>query len=46
MVVTHAEDLHGMDFYQPFDVAGYDAYHQFPIYHSSWITVNNLNEPL
>lgn len=32
----------GMDFYQPFDVAGYDAYHQFPIYHRSWITVNNL----
>lgn len=34
--------LMGMDFYQPFDVAGYDAYHQFPIYHRSWITVNNL----
>jgi uncharacterized protein (DUF1800 family) len=32
----------GMDFYQPFDVAGYDAYHQYPIYHRSWITVNNL----
>ena len=32
----------GMDFYQPFDVAGYDAYHQFPIYYRSWITVNNL----
>lgn len=32
----------GMDFYQPYDVAGYDAYHQFPIYHRSWITVNNL----
>jgi uncharacterized protein (DUF1800 family) len=32
----------GMIFYQPFDVAGYDAYHQFPIYHRSWITVNYL----
>ena len=32
----------GLDFYQPYDVAGYDAYHQFPIYHRSWITVNNL----
>ncbi len=32
----------GMNFYQPFDVAGYDAYHQYPIYHRSWITVNYL----
>jgi uncharacterized protein (DUF1800 family) len=35
-------DNQGMIFYQPFDVAGYDAYHQFPIYHRSWITVNYL----
>ena len=34
--------LHGMNFYQPFDVAGYDAYHQYPIYHRSWISVNYL----
>ncbi len=32
----------GIDFYQPFDVAGYDAYHQFPIYNRSWISVNYL----
>ena len=32
----------GMQFYQPFDVAGYDAYHQFPIYNRSWISVNYL----
>lgn len=32
----------GMNFFQPFDVAGYEAYHQFPIYHRSWITVNYL----
>ncbi len=32
----------GMIFYQPFDVAGYDAYHQYPIYNRSWITVNYL----
>ncbi|MDZ7647891.1 MAG: hypothetical protein U5K54_12300 [Cytophagales bacterium] len=25
-----------------FDVAGYDAYHQFPIYHRSWISTNYL----
>jgi uncharacterized protein (DUF1800 family) len=33
---------HGMDFYEPYDVAGYDAYHQFPIYHRFWITTNSL----
>jgi hypothetical protein len=32
----------GMNFYQPYDVAGYDAYHQFPIYHRAWITPNYL----
>lgn len=32
----------GLQFYQPFDVAGYDAYHQFPIYNRSWISVNYL----
>lgn len=42
MVVDMMRTSMGMDFYQPFDVAGYDAYHQFPIYHRSWITVNNL----
>lgn len=41
-VVNTMKEFMGMDFYQPFDVAGYDAYHQFPIYHRSWITVNNL----
>jgi hypothetical protein len=35
-------DNQGMSFYQPFDVAGYDAYHQFPVYQRSWITVNYL----
>ncbi|NJN42607.1 MAG: DUF1800 domain-containing protein [Flammeovirgaceae bacterium] len=35
-------DNQGMIFYQPFDVAGYDAYHQYPIYNRSWITVNYL----
>lgn len=36
--------LMGMNFYEPFDVAGYDAYHQFPIYHRSWISTNYLTE--
>jgi len=40
-VITLANNQ-GMSFYQPFDVAGYDAYHQFPIYHRSWISVNYL----
>jgi uncharacterized protein (DUF1800 family) len=35
-------DNQGMKFFRPFDVAGYDAYHQFPIYHRSWINVNYL----
>ncbi len=35
------EDL-GMTFYEPYDVAGYEAYHQFPIYNRIWITPNSL----
>ena len=34
----------GMNFYDPSDVAGYDAYHQYPIYHRSWISTNYLAE--
>ncbi|MBX2966389.1 MAG: DUF1800 family protein [Cyclobacteriaceae bacterium] len=40
--IINLADDQGMTFYQPFDVAGYDAYHQFPVYHRSWITVNYL----
>ena len=32
----------GMDFYEPFEVAGYPAYHQFPIFNRSWISPNYL----
>jgi uncharacterized protein (DUF1800 family) len=32
----------GMNFYEPFDVAGYEAYHQFPIYNRIWITPGAL----
>lgn len=32
----------GMHFYEPYDVSGYDAYCQYPVYHRSWITVNYL----
>ncbi|WP_258103787.1 DUF1800 family protein [Marinoscillum sp. MHG1-6] len=37
-----ATSLQGMDYYEPFEVAGYPAYHQFPIYNRSWITTNYL----
>ena len=32
----------GMNFYEPYDVSGYEAYHQWPIYHRAWITPNSL----
>ncbi|MCK5466998.1 MAG: DUF1800 family protein, partial [Cyclobacteriaceae bacterium] len=32
----------GLDFYEPFEVAGYKAYHQAPVYNRNWITSNNL----
>jgi hypothetical protein len=31
-----------MNFYEPYDVAGYEAFHQFPIYNRVWITPNSL----
>jgi uncharacterized protein (DUF1800 family) len=40
-IIRLLRDL-GMNFYDPYDVAGYEAYHQFPIYHRSWITPNYL----
>lgn len=33
----------GMNFYNPYDVAGYEAYHQYPVYHRYWITTNSLS---
>ena len=35
-------DRMGMKFFEPYDVAGYEAYHQFPVYHRFWITPNAL----
>src|SRR5690606_33545040 len=32
----------GMDFYQPVEVAGYPAYHQFPLFNRNWISTNYL----
>ncbi len=35
-------DSQGMDYYEPFEVAGYAAYHQYPIFNRNWITTNYL----
>ncbi|MFY0628386.1 MAG: DUF1800 family protein [Reichenbachiella sp.] len=32
----------GMNYYEPFEVAGYSAFHQYPIFNRSWITTNYL----
>jgi len=32
----------GLDFYEPFEVAGYAPYHQAPAFNRNWITANNL----
>lgn len=32
----------GLEFYEPYDVAGYDAYFQIPGYNRNWITPINL----
>ncbi len=34
----------GMKLMNPFDVAGYEAYHQFPLYHRMWINTNALTQ--
>jgi uncharacterized protein (DUF1800 family) len=35
-------DLQGLPFFEPYDVAGYDPYYQFPDYHRYWISSNYL----
>ena len=32
----------GLSFYEPYEVAGYPAYHQMPAYHRNWITPTTL----
>ena len=32
----------GLDLYEPYDVAGYDAYYQYPIFNRYWITPYTL----
>lgn len=40
-IMGHFHDMQ-FNFYEPYDVAGYEAYHQFPIFHRAWITPNSL----
>ncbi|UXX78130.1 DUF1800 domain-containing protein [Reichenbachiella carrageenanivorans] len=42
--VQQSMNSHGMVYYEPPEVAGYPAYHQFPIYNRSWISTNYLAE--
>ena len=42
-IITAMSNM-GMKFYEPYDVAGYEAYHQFPVYHRFWITPNTLTQ--
>jgi uncharacterized protein (DUF1800 family) len=42
IIAVIGKDRQGMNFFEPFDVAGYEAYHQYPIYHRAWITPNTL----
>ncbi|MEO1654119.1 MAG: DUF1800 family protein, partial [Bacteroidota bacterium] len=34
----------GMNLYEPFEVAGYAAYHQFPEFNRNWISTNALTQ--
>ncbi|ELR73767.1 hypothetical protein C900_01377 [Fulvivirga imtechensis AK7] len=34
----------GLNFYEPFEVAGYVAYHQYPVYNRNWISTNYLTQ--
>lgn len=42
-LLSRIDDM-GLAFYEPYEVAGYSAYHQFPIYHRSWITTTYLTQ--
>ncbi|WP_420581251.1 DUF1800 domain-containing protein [Reichenbachiella sp.] len=42
--IQQSMNSHGMVYYEPAEVAGYAAYHQFPIFNRSWISTNYLAE--
>ncbi|NJL12039.1 MAG: DUF1800 domain-containing protein [Microscillaceae bacterium] len=37
-------EFQGMSLLEPFEVAGYPAYHQFPEFHRNWISTNSLTQ--
>ena len=40
--IINSLGVQGMSFVEPFDVAGYDAYHQIPEFNRNWISANTL----
>lgn len=40
--ITSAMSDQGMNFLNPYDVAGYEAYFQFPLFNRNWISANSL----
>lgn len=34
----------GMDFFNPFDIAGHEAYFQYPLFNRYWISTNSLTQ--
>lgn len=42
--LTGAMNDMGMDFYEPFEVAGYGAYHQYPRFNRNWISTHWLTQ--
>ncbi|TRX47317.1 DUF1800 domain-containing protein [Fulvivirga sp. M361] len=42
-LLNSANDM-GMDLYEPFEVAGYGAYHQYPRYNRNWISTHWLTQ--
>ena len=41
-IIIRTLDNQGLPLYDPFEVAGYTAYHQFPAYNRNWISANFL----
>lgn len=42
-LMSYLNDM-GMNLMNPQDVAGYNAYHQFPLFNRSWISTNTLTQ--
>lgn len=40
--VLHLLSLQGLEFFEPYDVAGHDAYFQYPLFQRFWISSNYL----